>query len=149
MKYIIGMGNMMRSDDGIGSHIINYIIDNNLEDGFTALNFASNAWGILPLLNQQTEKILIIDCTILGKQPGEYQFFDLESVLSQNKLSVESHESSIVQLIRLAETSAYIIPDITIMGIEPESMEFDQHLSEKIANNLVDYVQAASQFIQN
>lgn len=149
MKYIIGMGNMTRADDGIGSHIINYIIDNNLEDGFTALDFTSNAWGILPLLNQQTDKILIIDCTLLGKQPGEYQFFDLDSVLYQNRLSVESHEASIVQLIRMAETTAYIIPDITIMGIEPESMDFDQHLSKKIANHLVDYVQAASQFIQN
>ena len=100
-------------------------------------------------MNQQTEKILIIDCTLLGKQPGEYQFFDLESVHYQNKLSVESHEASIVQLIRMAETTAYIIPNITIMGIEPESMDFDQYLSEKIESNLVDYVQAASQFIQN
>lgn len=71
--YIIGMGNTMRSDDGIGSHIINHILENNLKNGFCALDFASNAWGILPLLNQNTDKILIIDCACMQQCAGDFQ----------------------------------------------------------------------------
>jgi len=63
MKYIIGIGNVMRNDDGIGPRIIDHILDNELEDNFRSLDFASNAWGILPLLNPETEKILCIDTT--------------------------------------------------------------------------------------
>ena len=139
MKYIIGMGNTMRSDDGIGPHIVEYIVKKNLEDNFQALDFATNAWGILPLLSAQTEKILIIDCSCMGLTPGSFKFFALNSIVDKEINSVESHESSIAQLIKTARQSNYIIPDIMIMGIEPESLEFKPTLSIKLEQKLAHY----------
>ena len=149
MKYIIGMGNVMRSDDGIGSHIIDYILNNKLEKGFYSLDFAVNAWGILPLLNSDTETILIIDCSLMQQEPGTTQFFSLGSVMNENKISVESHESSIAQIIKMAKQSGYPIPHISIMGIEPYSIAFGQTLSPVIKNKLPDYAREAIQFIWN
>lgn len=149
MNYIIGMGNVMRSDDGIGSHIIDYILNNKLEKGFYSLDFASNAWGILPLLNSDTNSILIIDCSLMEQEPGTTQFFSLASVMNENKASVESHESSIAQIIKMAKQSGYSIPDISIMGIEPYSIDFGQILSPMIKNKLPDYAREAIQFIWN
>ncbi|MCU7834795.1 MAG: hydrogenase maturation protease [gamma proteobacterium symbiont of Taylorina sp.] len=147
MNYIIGMGNVMRSDDGVGSVIIEYIQENDLEDNFCALDFAGNAWGLLPLLNAETEKILIIDCAQMGLIAGNFQFFSLNSIHTQNKLTIENHESSIAQITNLAGKTDYIIPEISIMGIEPESMEFSQQLSTKILSRLTDYAQEAIRFI--
>ncbi len=149
MKYIIGMGNILRGDDGIGSHIINHILENNLEDGFHALDFATNAWGILPLLDSKTEKILIIDCSCMNLKPGDIQFFSLDSILYKNKLMVESHESNIAQLINMASKTDYFIPPITIMGIEPGNMEFGQSLTSIIKHKLSNYAQQAIQFIDS
>jgi len=84
----------------------------------------------------------------MQQQAGEYHFFGLESVLYKNKNTIESHESSISQLINIAEKSDYIIPDIMIMGIEPDSIEFGQNLSAKINSRLADYAQQAIQFIK-
>ncbi|MCK5663641.1 MAG: hydrogenase maturation protease [Thiotrichaceae bacterium] len=147
MKYIIGMGNIMRSDDGIGPHMIDYILENKLENNFHAMDFGTNAWSILPLLKQNTEKILIIDCTRMQQNAGHYQFFKPDSVCHRNNNSVESHESSIVQLINTAANNDYIIPDITFMGIEPENTAFGQQLSIELSSRLENYIQESIQFI--
>jgi len=149
MKYIIGIGNVMRNDDGIGPRLIDYILDNELDENFCSLDFASNAWGILPLLNSNTEKILCIDCAKMDKKPGSSQFFSVDSVYYQDKQSAESHESSLVQLINVARQSDYYIPPITIMGIQPDNIDFGQTLSPSIETKLPDYVQEAIRFIQS
>ncbi|MFK5895193.1 MAG: hydrogenase maturation protease [Pseudomonadota bacterium] len=148
MKYIIGLGSMMRGDDGIGSYIIEYILNNGLEQEFYALDFASNAWGILPLLKPDSEKILIIDCSHMQEKPGTATFFSLDSIVNQDKTTAESHESSIAQLVKSAEHAGYHIPSITIMGIEPDCLEFEISLSAVLKNKLADYAQQAIHFIQ-
>ena len=149
MKYLIGIGNVMRNDDGIGPRVIDYILEKELEEHFISLDFASNAWGILPLLNPETEKILCIDCACMGKAPGFAQFFSLDSVFYQDKQTAESHESSIVQLINVAKQADYPIPAISIMGIEPTNVEFGQSLSACLEESIPDYAQQAIAFIQS
>ena len=147
MKYIIAIGNVMRSDDGIGAHIVQYILHNQLEQGFITLDFATNAWGILPLLNSNTEKLLIIDCAKMGKTSASYQFFSLDSVAYRDKHTVESHESSIVELVKLAQQCGYHIPCISIMGIEPACVTFGLSLSAIIEARLAEYADQAIDFI--
>jgi hydrogenase maturation protease len=148
MKYIIGLGNMMRGDDGIGSSVIEYILNNRLEQDFYALDFATNAWGILPLLTTETEKILLIDCSYMQETPGTVKFFPLDCVVNQDKASVENHESSITQLVKVATLAGYHIPTIYIMGIEPVCIKTELSLSAVLENKLVDYAEDAVNFIQ-
>ena len=149
MKYIIALGNIMRSDDGIAAHIINGIIDNKLEHGFQALDIASNVWGILPLLTIETEKILIIDCAHMQEKPGTAKFFTLNCIIEQKINSAESHETSMIQLLEVAKKADYPIPNISIMGIEPESEEYALSLSAILEDKLDEYVQQAIQFISS
>jgi len=148
MKYIIAIGNMIRCDDGIGAHIIEYILKNNLENGFHALDFATNIWGILPLLNSSTEKILIIDCALMQEKPGTAKIFPIDCIIKKNEITIENHEASLIQLLELAKTAEYSIPNISVMGIEPNNVKYDLALSNILENNLIDYAQYAIDFIQ-
>jgi len=148
MKYIIAIGNMTRGDDGIGAHIIEYILNQNLENNFQALDFSTNVWGILPLLTIQTKKILIIDCAYMQEQPGSSEIFPLDYINKRNQTSLETHESSLQQLLEVARKADYPIPNISIMGIEPDKIDYDLSLSKKLEDKLIDYVQQAIKFIQ-
>ncbi|MFK5986956.1 MAG: hydrogenase maturation protease [Pseudomonadota bacterium] len=149
MNYIIGLGNILRSDDGIAINIIDYIIKNQLEQGFYALDFATNAWGLLPLLKTATKKILIIDCAKMQQQAGTVQFFDLNYILHQDKTTIENHNSSIKQILEIAQQADFFIPTINIMGIEPKSLKFNVGLSASLEEKLTEYSQQAISFIQN
>jgi hydrogenase maturation protease len=155
MNYIIAIGNIMRSDDGIGVHIVEYIQKHNLEKNFQALDFATNVWGILSVLNTDTEKILIIDCAHLQQKPGTAQFFSLDdvieqdNVIEQDKVTTESHESSFTQLLMLAKQADYYMPTIFIMGIEPKAVKFDPSLSCSLEDKLAEYAHQAIHFIQS
>ena len=148
MKYIIGLGNMLRGDDGIGSYVIEYIINNRLEQDFYALDFSTNAWGILPLLTTETEKVLLIDCSHMQETPATAKIFPLEYVINQDNTSVENHQSSITQLLKVATLAGYYIPAISIMGIEPVCIETKLSLSALLEDKLAEYAQHAINFIQ-
>jgi len=147
MKYILGMGNIMRSDDGIGPYLIEYIIDHGLEDGFTGIDIGTNIWNILPLLTEETEQLLIIDCAQMGKQPGTACFFPLTAIL-QNEVGLSGgHEGDIAQLLHMAKQAKYHIPDIKFMGIEPDCLEYELGLSAILQENIGEYALQAIQKI--
>ncbi len=158
MNYIIAYGNVLRSDDGIGSHIIDHISREKSEressyrekinNDICLLDFANNAWGILSLLNGKSEKILIIDCAYMGETAGSFKFFSLDDIDNQqNTLFDDAHGNNLVQLIKTAYLLEHQTTDISFMGIEPVSLEVGQELSPIIESKIDQYAHAAINFM--
>ncbi len=147
MKYIIGLGNVLRGDDGIGSHIIQYIIDNKVDSHFIAHDFASDGWNILPLLAPETEKILMVDCMKMGKEIGSVGLFSYDFLINHRQLQksyiTTSHENNIFQLLNLAKQVGYPIPNITFMGVEGKDFNFVVSLSPVLLENISFYADYA------
>ncbi len=141
-KYVIGLGNYAKNDDGIGLRVIEHIIDNNLDKNFEALEAGNDGMRILTYFNQETEHLLIVDCALIGKSPGEYAIFTPDDVASKKVTgNVSTHEGDILKLLALGKELDYYIPKITILAIEPESLEMDMTLSKTLEEKLNDYVQ--------
>jgi len=147
-NYIIGIGNTMRGDDGVGSYIIDYIHDHYVQDNFCVLDFAADSWKIISLFHSGTERILIIDCCCMGLSSGASQVFALKSVQAQEMSFTDSHQSGLMQILHLADKAGYFIPDISILAIEPESMEFATPLSTRLKDKLAVYARQAVHFIK-
>jgi hydrogenase maturation protease len=140
-RYIVGLGNYSRNDDGIGLRIVEFIIDNNLDSGFQAMEAGNDGMQILNLFNQDTEKLLVVDCALMGKNPGEYLIFKPDDVDSKKlNENISTHEGDILKLIALGQELGYHIPDISIFAIEPASLEMDMALSEILERNFEMYV---------
>jgi hydrogenase maturation protease len=85
-KYILGLGNYAKNDDGIGLRIIEYIVDNNLDDGFEAVEIGNDGLNLLTYFNESTEKILIVDCALMGKEPGDSLVFNYEDIKTKKEV---------------------------------------------------------------
>jgi len=144
MKYILGMGNILRGDDGIGPRIIEFILKNNLENGFTCQDIGSNIWNLLPILSPKTEKILLIDAVKMGKNIGDAAIFSLQDVIVRRKQSSsETHDGELLSLLEMVKQADYHLPEIYIMGIQPQSFSYQIELSKTLQKNMDSYVQQA------
>jgi hydrogenase maturation protease len=145
MRYLIGVGNYTMADDAIGLKIIEYIDQHQLNPDFEAIDLSSNYLNLFSYFNTQTKKILIVDCALMGKKPGEYAFFSPAEAqnLKQHQALQSSHQGDLLKALELAPAGEYPVPPLEIMGIEPAFLQEYWGLSPTLEKNLPHYVQAA------
>lgn len=144
MKYIMGVGNYSMFDDSIGIKIIEEIVDKNLDKGFEAIDLSGNLLNIFTYLNKDTEKMIIVDSGEFNLMPGEICWFTPDLVVSTKELpNISSHEGDIIKVLKLAEQTDYPIPEILIMGIQPEVIKDEFGLSKILEDKMGEYIQEA------
>jgi hydrogenase maturation protease len=144
LRYIIGIGNYSMADDGIGLRIVEHIVQNGLNRGFESIAIADEGMRLLFYLEEETEKIVLIDAVELGLPPGDYRLFkpeDVESTKDAKKLT--THEGDVLKVLELARSLGQSIPPITILGIQPEDLNSGMELSPALQERFSTYLRVA------
>lgn len=147
---ILGIGNDIRGDDGLGPYIIeelslkkeeiqeNSDIDSifDLKDlflingGSVPENFTSKIKSYDP------SHIILIDASLMNKEPGDIEIVNKENI---SNVSISTHSMSLAYLIKFLELEKPF--EILFIGIEPELMDLSFELSDtikKASDNLVE-----------
>jgi hydrogenase maturation protease len=144
LRYIIGIGNYSMADDGIGLRIVEYIAQNELNQGFEAIDIADEGMRLLFYLTKETERIVLVDAVDLGRPPGDYRLFRPEDVDTKKETpGLSTHEGDILKVLAFARSLDYPIPPITILGIQPGSLEPVMELSPALQERFETYLQVA------
>jgi hydrogenase maturation protease len=144
LRYLIGVGNYSMADDGIGLRIVEHIARNGLEHGFEAVDLADEGIRLLFYLNEETEKIVLVDAVDLGLPPGEYRLFRPEDVASTKDMNrLTTHESDILAILEFGRSLGYRLPPITILGIQPGDLGPRPELSAALRERFETYVRVA------
>jgi hydrogenase maturation protease len=137
-------------DDSVGIRIIEHIVENELEKEFRALDISGNSLNILSYLNNDTEKIVIVDTALMNEKPGASRFFTLDEVDSTKPITgITSHEDDMIQVLRFARDNGYILPEVVFMGIEPEAVRMEYGMSDTMTENFQKYVDEAISELTN
>lgn len=143
-KYLIGMGNYAKQDDGIGLHIVEHIVDKGLDQGFTAIEARNDGLSVMGYFSEDTELMLIVDCALVDLDPGEFVVFDVEDVDSKKLVgTISTHEGDILKIVQLARSLGYHIPPVKVLAIQPSSMDLEMSLSPLLESKLLEYVDRA------
>jgi len=144
VRYLIGLGNYLAGDDGVGVHVVEHVVAEGLDRGFTALDLATNALDLVAYLGPDTEAVLVVDAAYLGLEPGEFRIFSPDEVETQKELAgFSTHEGDPLKVVELARAMGYPIPALAVMGIEPCRVEHGTELSERLRGRLAEYAAAA------
>ena len=144
LRYIIGLGNYARNDDGIGLRIVEKIVEQDLDKDFEAVEIGNDGMRLLTYFTDRTDSILLVDCALMDRKPGEHLLFSYDDIRTEKKVgNISTHEGDIVKLVELAKSLEYPVPEIRILAVEPESLEMDMTLSECLESRLPEYVDAA------
>lgn len=128
----IGVGNVLKQDDGVGVVISRQIVERPNIRSLTVEVSIENYIG--KINSMEPQEIVIIDCMEMGEKPGTYRILALDNV---EDLTFNTHNISLGRL------GDFFLYPTYVLGIQPLSIEFGDHLSPQVqlaAKRIVDQI---------
>jgi hydrogenase 3 maturation protease len=123
MNVLLGIGNSLLGDDGVGS----YIASRFRSEGWIVFNCGTVPENFTsPVRKAHPETLLLVDAAEMGLPPGEFRVVPPDQIAD---VSIGTHALPLTHLID------YLAPDarrIVFVGIQPESMEMGSGLTPEV-----------------
>jgi hydrogenase maturation protease len=128
---VIGMGNLLLKDEGIGVHVIRSLQSMPNLEGVLLIDGGTSPEA-LDLVNKM-ERLIIIDAIRGNDEPVSVYRLSPEQVETAKPSSI--HEISVVSMLQTLSLRGEN-PEITIIGIEPKEIDIGLALSPELAERL-------------
>lgn len=133
---ILGVGNLLFGDEGIGVHFINYIGKKYSFEGNHQVDIIDGgtlAHRLIPIIVEYDHLIIIDTINAPGVKAGEVYFFDFDAVPDAVDWQGSAHEVEMLQTLNMMDLAGDRPPTM-IMGVVPTVIEVtDFSLSEGVA----------------
>jgi hydrogenase 3 maturation protease len=128
---LVGIGNIMRGDDGLGPKLIEMLRGEKVNAALFDCGTAPENYAI-PILATSSDTIIFIDAADFGQTPGTIRVLDMDQI---SNVSFSTHSPSPRLFIDLLKTGK---PDINVffISIQPKSTVLGQKLSAEIISGL-------------
>ena len=140
---ILGLGNILMRDEGIGVYTANLLKNKFVFDPeIQIIDGGTTGTDLLPYF-EHSEKILIIDAVNFEKSPGFIEIIENDDILATITSKISLHHlglSDVLSLIKLLDIRP---SQICLVGIQPFSMELGLDVSDELKeciNNITDTV---------
>ncbi|MHA1409147.1 MAG: hydrogenase maturation peptidase HycI [Candidatus Odinarchaeia archaeon] len=124
---ILGVGNIIRSDDGVGSRIVQEL-EGKLNDKVVLIDTGTVPESFTSVVRRANPShILIIDAAGFLYEPGHIAFIEKETITG---VSFSTHQMPLSLLWEFLESE--VDAKIYLLGIQPESNELGEELSPPV-----------------
>ena len=133
---VIGVGNILLQDEGVGIHIVNALIKEYRFD--PPIEIVDGGTTGMDLLNyfEDNEKILIIDAVNFDKEPGFIGSIENDDILTVLTTKLTMHHLGLTDVLSTMKVHDIKPEQMFLLGIQPESLELEMELSETVAARL-------------
>jgi len=139
---IICLGNPLMRDEGIGIHLASeltiHLSDN---PDVEVMELGTGGFSVIHAIAGR-DKIIFVDCAIMGQTPGLIHRFKPEQVHSEKvRMRYSLHEGDLLNTLELSRSLGQCPDDIVIFGIEPKEIAPGESLTNELEKNIQQYVQ--------
>lgn len=141
---ILGVGNILCSDDGIGVRAVEYLGEHyDFSPGVRVEDGGVVGAGLLSLIEGFSQIIIIDAVNFVGEEyaPGTVRVVPCEAAAGIASDVGSAHEIGIPELLALARFEGYE-PEVTVVAVSPESVECGMELTETLSAALPKVVRA-------
>ena len=144
---VIGIGNLLLMDEGIGIHTINELETHDLPKSIEIYDGGTGGFKLIDLMHGAA-RVIFIDAVETGKAPGSVTIFRAEDVHSiYNKKKYSLHDTDLMEIIKMAEMLGNP-PMIEIVGIQPKTINYGTTLSKELAGSMSNIVNSVLKRIE-
>jgi hydrogenase maturation protease len=137
-KYVLGIGNVLLKDEGIGCHVVRALETIPLPD--VKIIDGGTCPDALQLL-EDVDKLVIVDAVKGGGMPGQIYRFHLEDITLEPKPFLSLHDVSLVDSLKLTQLW-HNIDEAVIIGVEPGEIGWGLELSSKLQERMPQIIDA-------
>lgn len=125
---VVGMGNLLLSDDGVGVHVLNKLREQPpegvelIDAGTAVLHTADCLCGV--------DRVVVIDAFKGGQKPGTVYLMSGDDVL-ENDYSLSVHSLGLKTALNFLASDEGSV-EWTVVGVEPETLAYGMRLSSAV-----------------
>jgi hydrogenase 3 maturation protease len=127
---ILGIGDTLRSDDGVGS-----LLARRLEGRTPYIVYDSNLSPenyLGKIVKDKPQIVLLVDAVDFGGRPGEFRVFESGDIVSPQFFSTHNASLSLV----IDYLKANLVARIILLAVQPKVLDFGESLSTEVNKTL-------------
>ena len=134
---ILGVGNLLMSDEGVGVHVIQRLIaDYQLPEEVQVLDGGTLGMDLLYYL-EGAKNLLLIDAVQARKEPGTLVRLEGDEVPAFMSIKISPHQLGVPDMLAAAKLKGNCYPQrIVLWGIQPELVEIGLDLSSTVESKV-------------
>lgn len=137
---IVGLGNLLLKDDGVGVHAIRALEQEALPPTVELVDGGTSTLSLLTYF-VGCPKIIIIDALQAGLPPGTIYRLTPEDIPRYRAEHLSIHDVQILDVVKMAALLGDM-PEVVILGIEPQEIASGLELTPVIAEKIPSLVQS-------
>jgi hydrogenase maturation protease len=133
---VIGVGNLLRSDDGVGERVATALSAQELPPNVEVEGGGTQGLGLVNLMAGR-RRAIFVDAVDMGLAPGEFIRFTLDQVrLPDDPVPLSIHAAGLRDALMLARALGVLPREVVVFGVQPASTGWDQSLSPQVEATL-------------
>jgi hydrogenase maturation protease len=134
---LLGLGNILMRDDGVGVHAVKVIQERfAVPPELDIVDGGTSGLDLLPFIEGR-ERVLFVDAVDFGKEPGfigELVNDDIPAFFTKNKSSL--HHIGLTDVLATARLLNILPQEVCLIGIQPQGIEMGLDLTEVMQGKL-------------
>jgi len=145
---IIGIGNVLQKDDGLGVYAASYIYENyTFSPKVQVINGGVEGIHLFNVL-EENNHVIVLDCLQLDDTPASIYAIPAKEISGYGLNNGGAHEIGIIQCMDMMELQGKEIPEAIVIGIVPTEVTFAFGLSEEIIEAFDGYISVVLQYLR-
>ncbi len=132
---ILGIGNLLLKDEGVGVHLVQKLASV-VDDADVKIIDAGTYPDFLSLVDDSTDKLIIVDAIKAGDRPGTIYRFNFDDMDLDAVAPVSLHDIGVLDSLKTMAFLNRRPKSAVIIGIEPRTIDFGLELSPEIEDKL-------------
>jgi len=131
---IVGVGNILLGDEGVGIHVIRELANQDLPDNVEILDMGVAPFSLLPYIPGR-KKVIIIDAVKAGGKVGSVYKFPADEIERRKDKFFSLHQIGIGDILAFLKPEE-IPEEVVVIGIEPGEIKWGMELSPCIKDKI-------------
>ena len=147
-RAVIGLGNTLRRDDGIGILVLEELKRRDALCGCESLDFGTASFDLIHRFRHYQTILLIDGINAPGLAPGALVIKPVDQLSCTSKLAGSSHELNLKDLFELSRTLG-MDTRIYLAGIQVQDVSFQEGLTPQLKEQFKHIVDEIAMFIKD
>ncbi|MCF8261136.1 MAG: HyaD/HybD family hydrogenase maturation endopeptidase [Melioribacteraceae bacterium] len=145
---IVGVGNSIQMDDGVGIHTINELKKYDLPRNVKLFDGGTLGVDLMPWL-EGNDHVIFIDSVDANENPGTIFKFKPDDINYESAPKTSVHQIGLIEAIQMIKLIGKAPSEITIFGIQPKTIDWGENLTEPVENSIPKVIKHVLAEIEN
>lgn len=146
---VLGIGNTLLTDEGLGVHVVNYLISKHPSRGEIDIVDGGTLGFELLTTVENANGLVVVDAAMLGREPGTIEVLrdqEMDGYLGLPRRS--AHEVGLRDLLDMARLNGRLPPRRALIAVQPARIEWGDTLSVAVGDAVISAASVVLQVIE-